>query len=131
MTNKNIKIPTRQERDKRRKNGLCMWCGIKFTKGHQCLKSQLYHMLLEIDHDSDEDNDLFLDCEEPLGVASVVPKEDDRPAISLHALIGIIGYNTMRVQGKIRNQLVSILIDIGSMHNFVDQRVTKQIGVKP
>ena len=125
MTNKNIKIPTRQERDERRKNGLYMWCGIKFTRGYQCLKSQLYHMLLETDHDSDEDNDLFLDCEEPLGVAGVVPKEDDRLVISLHALIGTVGYNTIRVQGKIKNQLVSILVDTGSTHNFANQRVTK------
>ena len=54
-------------------------------------------MLLETDHDSDEDNDLFLDFEEPSGVASVAPKEDDKPIISFHALIGFIGYNTMSV----------------------------------
>ena len=31
----------------------------------------------------------------------------------------------MRVQGKIKNQLVSILEDSGSTHNFVDHMVIK------
>ena len=50
--------------------------------------------------------------------------------ISLYALIRKNGYHTMRVEGKIRNQLVSILVDIGSTHNFVDQKVVKNIEVK-
>ena len=55
---------------------------------------------------------------------------EDNLVISLHALIGINGYHTMRVQGKIKNQLVSILVDTGSTHNFVDQKIVKKAGVK-
>ena len=29
--------PTREERDDRRKRGLCMWCGVKFVPGHMIL----------------------------------------------------------------------------------------------
>lgn len=43
-----------------------------------------------------------------------------QPEISLHALIGSVNPRTMRVQGRVRNQEVVILIDSGSTHNFID-----------
>ena len=107
-----------------------MWCGVKFNSTHSCLKSQLYHMLVDCNDDKEEADDLFLDCEEPSEEGVVVQKEEDSPVISLHALFGTTGYNTMRMQGQIRNQLVNILIDSGSTHNFVDPKVIKNAGIK-
>ncbi|OMO78678.1 hypothetical protein COLO4_24687 [Corchorus olitorius] len=41
-------IPTKVERDERKKQGLCMWCATKYTPGHRCgVKAQLYQMFLE------------------------------------------------------------------------------------
>ena len=120
-------MPNKQERDERRKNGLCMWCGVKFTRGHTCYKSQLYQMLVEGSDDTEEDTDLFLDCEDSIATDQ---KVEESPVISLHALTGTTDYHTMRVQGKIKNQLVNILVDTGSTHNFVDQQMVKQLGVK-
>ena len=54
--------------------------------------------------------------------------DGDRPIILLHALIGIEWYQTMRVQGKIKNQTVVILVDTGSTHNFMDQLVVRKVG---
>ena len=127
---KGTRMPTRQERDERRKNGLCMWCGIKFTKGHTCLKSQLYHILIDSNNEIEEEDDLFLDCPNSLEEVESLQKEEDRPMISLHALTGTKGYQTMRVQGLIKNQLINILIDTGSTHNFVDGKVLKVVGEK-
>ena len=123
-------MPTRQERDERRRRGLCMWCGVKFNSTHSCLKSKLHHMLVDCNDDKEEADDLFLDCEETSEEGVVVQKEEDSPVISLHALFGTTGYNTMRMQGQIRNQLVNILIDSGSTHNFVDPKVIKNAGIK-
>ena len=102
------------------KNGLCMWCGVKFTGGHRSFKSRLYHILVDYSNESMEDNDQFLDCIDHVEGVEDVEGEEDGPVISLHALISAAGYQTMKVQGKIKNKLVSILIDIGSTHNFVD-----------
>ena len=44
---KTSKPPTREERDERRRKGLCMWCGLKFGPGHTCFRSQLYQLLVE------------------------------------------------------------------------------------
>ena len=71
-----------------------------------------------------------MDCEENIDDGTVNQKKGDRLIISLLALKRTIGYRIMRVQGKIKNQLVSILVDTGSTHNFVNQRVIKKIGVQ-
>ena len=71
--------------------------------------------------EADEDIDLFLDCEDSSDVMESIPKEENDLVISLHALTSTTDYQTMRVQGKIKNQLISILVDTGSTHNFVDQ----------
>ena len=34
---------------------------IKFTKGHTCLKSQLYHILVDNNNEIEEEDDFFLD----------------------------------------------------------------------
>lgn len=43
--------------------------------------------------------------------------------ISLHALIRSQNPKTMRIMGKIEGYWVTILIDIGSTHNFLDPAV--------
>ena len=123
-------LPTKQEKDERRKNGLCIWCGVKFFRGHQCIKSQLYQLLVDFSIEGDEDTDLFLDCEDSTDVVASAPNEENNPVISLHALTGTTAYQTMRVQGKIKNQLISILVDTGSTHNFVDQQAIKRTGAR-
>ncbi|KAF8392867.1 hypothetical protein HHK36_021106 [Tetracentron sinense] len=54
------------------------------------------------------------------------PQEE--PLISVHALAGFVSYQTMRVRGKIKQRVVTILIDSGSTHNFLDPSVAKQTG---
>ena len=71
-------------------------------------------MLVDHSNEGDDDTDLFLDCEDHLQESNISPKEEDTPTISLHALTGTTGYHTMRVQAKIKNQLINILIDTGS-----------------
>ena len=38
---------TREEGDDHRRKGLCMWCEAKYVPGHNCVKSQLYQLLVE------------------------------------------------------------------------------------
>ncbi|KAJ0010324.1 hypothetical protein Pint_33768 [Pistacia integerrima] len=54
---------------------------------------------------------------------------DVDPQISLHALTGHTGPQTMRVAGRIGSQRVLVLIDSGSMHNFIDQRLARHLGL--
>ena len=80
----------------KRKNGLCMWCGVKFIAGHQCVKSQLYHMSVESEPDNDVEIEEFSDCVDYLeDLTGAQPVESDKLVISLHVLFGTEGYQTM------------------------------------
>lgn len=130
-TNKNARSPTKEERDERRRNGLCMWCGVKYVQGHNCLRSQLYHLLVEEPVMGEGESEELVDCTTLIG--SDTPQdtvEGDTPVISLHALWGADDCKTMRVVGRIKKQSLVMLIDSGSTHNFIDQSVAKRLKCK-
>jgi hypothetical protein len=57
------------------------------------------------------------------------------PHISLDALEGTVGLNTMKVTSRLDKTTVSILIDSGSIHNFLNAELAlklqrKQLMVK-
>ncbi|OMO59050.1 hypothetical protein COLO4_34326 [Corchorus olitorius] len=97
------KVPTREERDTRRKQGLCMWCATKYTPGHKCgVKAQFYQLLLEETVEPMAESEEFADCVNftdeaapPVPVAEL----DKNPIITLHALLGAVGPQTMRIAG--------------------------------
>ena len=84
-----IRNTTREERDDRRKQGLCMWCGVKYTLTHNCVKSQLYQLLIEDQEGKEEDLEVFFNCLDTME-ESVVKEEKKGTlhAISLQALWG-------------------------------------------
>ncbi|OMO84036.1 Retrotransposon gag protein [Corchorus olitorius] len=100
------RIPSREERDTRRKQGLCMWCGIKFSPGHRCgVKAQLYQLLYEENAEPSADTDESIDSVDLVDETASPTKEGDlNPLITLYALLGATGPQTMRVAGKIKNQ---------------------------
>jgi len=59
----------------------------------------------------------------------IVTPEEDIPEISFHALVGTNHPQTFRVIGKAGNTAVTVLIDGGSTHNFIDQSTTTKLGL--
>lgn len=59
--------------------------------------------------------------------AEAEQQEAELLGISWHALAGVVAPRTMRVMGKIGEQLVVVLIDTGSTHSFVDQDLARRI----
>lgn len=51
-------------------------------------------------------------------------------AISLQALNGTMGYQTLRLKGFTEQQPVEIFIECGSTHNFINEYTTKRLGCK-
>lgn len=49
------------------------------------------------------------------------------PKIVLHALLGSSNPKTIKIKGKIVGQWATILIDSGSIHNFVDTVVARKV----
>ena len=90
MTNtKPPRAPSKEERDERRKKGLCMWCGVKYSFNHQCLRSQLYRLLME---EEDGSSIGFEDVVDYKKTGDTVPDKLNadglNPMISLHAFLG-------------------------------------------
>ena len=105
-----------------------MWCGQKFTYGHSCIRSQLYHILVEDTDKEEKEPEEFLDCVDNMDEMGQKEDADDHHStISLHALLGTEGCQTMRIIGKIKKQSLVFLIDSGSTHNFVDQSAAKRL----
>jgi hypothetical protein len=59
----------------------------------------------------------------------IVTLEEDIPEISFHALVGTNHPQTFRVIGRAGNTAVTVLIDGGSTHNFIDQSTATKLGL--
>ena len=98
-----------------------MWCNQKFERGHACLKSQLYHFLIDESPTQEGEPDEYLDCVNNLDVGDQREgNEGYNSTISLQALHGTEGCQTIHVVGKIKKQTLVMLVDSGSTHNFIN-----------
>ncbi|OMO55249.1 hypothetical protein COLO4_36099 [Corchorus olitorius] len=120
----NARAPTREERDEHRKKGLCMWCGIKYSPGHSCVRSNLLSILQADPEDTVPELD---NCTEVTQAEISAIKATLDPILFLHAILGTSDHQTMRIIGTIKHQEVIILIDSGSSHNFMDKTTAKRI----
>ena len=70
-----------------------------------------------------------------IGIADVEgdqPKpepHDTLPEISFHAITSTNHPQTIRVLRKLKNKNVTVLIDGGSTHNFIDQVIVSKFGL--
>jgi hypothetical protein len=53
--------------------------------------------------------------------------QDNTPRISLASIIGITQPKTLKLKGHIKNDNVTILIDTGSTHNFLDIKIARKL----
>ncbi|KAF7117136.1 hypothetical protein RHSIM_RhsimUnG0001700 [Rhododendron simsii] len=53
---------------------------------------------------------------------------EDNVQISMHALAGCNSFRTMRIKGKLKGKIITILIDSGSTHNFLEPTIAKHSG---
>eukprot|EP00253_Pinus_taeda_P033815 PITA_33815 len=111
------------EMAKRRKQGLCYYCDEKYSPGHKCKEPKFFQIDATNYSSSEEDPPL----EEPEVVEEDNQKDNvpDEPVISLHDLAGISSPQTLKIRGFIKHRLVVVLIDSGSTHNFIHQKVVE------
>ncbi|GJV70189.1 putative mitochondrial protein [Tanacetum coccineum] len=93
---------TQRELEEKRAKGQCFYCDQKYAP--------------------DGDGETYEDC-----VGDMVGVTDS-PQITLNALSGLNSNQTMRIRGRIGKQVVHILIDCGSTHNFLDIHTAKKLG---
>ncbi|KAA8541233.1 hypothetical protein F0562_025160 [Nyssa sinensis] len=113
-----VKKMTQKELEERRMKGLCYGCDEKYFRVHVCKKKQLFMI------EAEEEEYVFED------VVQEMEKEDvqEELQILVHALSGSLSYKTMRIKGKVKKNVVTILIDSGSTHNFLDPVMAQRTG---
>ena len=110
------------------REGKCKYCGEKWDPKHRCLqrsnpqnfyacKAEEEDKISECEESSEEDTRTQHDCHSEL--------EDDTPKISLAANIVISQPQTLKLKGHVKNNNVSIVIDISSTHNFINVNLAK------
>ncbi|KAL4301787.1 hypothetical protein GQ457_10G024180 [Hibiscus cannabinus] len=117
---------TAAEVDNRRKKGLCFWCAAKYTPGHKCAKSQLFHIAIEGEEEGEQE--VFLDCEE-IG-ETVGSPQNEAAVLSLQAMWGTAKWETMRLKMTVGGIELLALVDSGSTHNFISLSAAKQLDLR-
>ena len=110
---------TGQEAKEKCEKGLCFYCDERYVLGHRCSRPQLFKMV-DV-QPNDEEDGVYMDIE---------PSKEAIPEILFHALAGTTHPQTFHVIGRVGNRDVTVLIDGGSTHNFIDQSVVTKLGLQ-
>jgi len=86
---------------------------------------------IEVFSDSDQEDNLELelgrrDCEAHAERGPPPPPPTGGVLASLH---GVPKFLTLRIRGTVQGQRVSILVDSGSTHNFIDAQIIQRQGI--
>ncbi|XP_038687486.1 uncharacterized protein LOC119986865 [Tripterygium wilfordii] len=108
------------EKQERMAKGLCFRCNEKFAPGHRCKPKSF--SLMEL-------TDSELPVEEDENVVHDDPSMADLAEISFHAILGKSSGTTMKLLGTVQGRQVLILIDSGSTHNFIAERIVEEVGL--
>ncbi|KAH9733790.1 hypothetical protein KPL71_017135 [Citrus sinensis] len=112
-----VKRISTAEMQVRREKKLCYYYDEKYEPGHVCKHKHIY-LLQGGDSEGEEPNE----------ADKVEGKEESR--VSLLVVSGYSTHQTMRIGGSIKKKAITILIDSGSTHNFLDPTVAKRAGYK-
>jgi len=103
----------------RRDKGLCYNCDDKYSPGHRC-KSRFF---LLIHDDEEQPNPKTSPPESPK------PDATGSAQLSLTALFGHFNPKMFRVIGRILTNLIRVLVDSGSSHNFLQSTQAYELGL--
>lgn len=122
-----IKRLTLVEMQSRREKGLCYNWDEVYSFGYHCKMKQLF-MLAMNSIDSVVDSILSDDAGESPKNEQYMSGPNTYVFISLNALSGNLSFQTLKLLGKVGNQQVTMLVDSGSTHNFLDVTIAKLQG---
>ncbi|KAG6430816.1 hypothetical protein SASPL_108889 [Salvia splendens] len=110
------------ERAEKTRRGECWWCPEQYSREHVCSKK--FYALMGAD-----DEDDWIDDE------NGIPEDDGETMVitgdvsSIHVISPKIRPRTIRLKGRINDSAVSVLIDGGSTHNFIQPAVAEQLSL--
>ncbi|KAA3472231.1 Retrovirus-related Pol polyprotein from transposon 297 family [Gossypium australe] len=124
-----FKSLSQAELEDRRRKGLCFWCGLKYSPGHKCSKSQVFQLVIDPtwEQGSDVKSSNFEELQDYSDHLELVDQVPESLVLSLHALQRLQGHTTMWFSAIIDHTEVVVLVDSGSTRNFIDYKVAKKL----
>lgn len=113
----------KQLHEYRRANGLCYKCGDKFAHGHKCAAVAPQVTAVQMEEEREILSDEMLDM-----IMGGTTNEREEMHLSLNAISGAAGPNTIRVRALVKNQVLLMLLDSGSSHNFINESLAQKLG---
>ncbi|PIN00381.1 hypothetical protein CDL12_27116 [Handroanthus impetiginosus] len=115
------RLLTAAEMKARREKNLCYNCDDLHTPSHRCKQRQIFMMM------SEEEEDAYGDEM----VSSEVNGEEimvEEGKVSINAILGNMRDGAIRVDGVVAGKAVQILIDSGSTHSFIDEKLAETLN---
>jgi hypothetical protein len=113
----------RQLREYRRANGECYKCGLKYDPTHVCAVKKAA-TLNALEAETCQDDCPLMLSEEVLNMLEMQDIADaQRLSLSIHAMAGSEGAETLRLRALVGNQVFIILVDSGSSGSFVHSQL--------
>jgi len=103
----------------RRQVELCFGCKDKYFPKHQCKKQSLLPK---------GEEGVAAGKEEIIEPSEI--EREDNGEISPHALRGLANSKIIKVEGKVQDYKLMILIDNGSTHSFLDEGTARKLNCK-
>eukprot|EP00253_Pinus_taeda_P026401 PITA_26401 len=115
---------------------LCFTCQEPWVLGHKCVagKAHFIEVFSESSEEKDEEDEVEARDSHAVQGPLPPPLATGGAAFAptgggLTALQGVPKYLTLRVRGTVRGQRVSVLVDRGATHNFIDAQMVEQRGI--
>ena len=115
-----LKNLTPSEYQARREKGLCYHCNEEYTANH-CCRNQQFNLIIAKEDDEVEEETLL--AERDIEVEQAM----DENGISIHGTIGNREKTTIKILGMVKKRSLTILIDSGSTHSFLDCDTAKDL----
>ncbi|XP_042962448.1 uncharacterized protein LOC122296713 [Carya illinoinensis] len=126
-----IKKLSSEEVQERIKKGLCFKCGDKWGPGHKCKAAQALFMF----EDESSDDESESSQEEPSQEEETEETKSggtlEEVELSLNVMAGISKPTSMRLMAWVGKREVTLLVDSGSTHNFINSSIVGKVGLKP
>ncbi|CAJ2651202.1 unnamed protein product [Trifolium pratense] len=123
---KGVRSVQNSEIVERRAKGLCFKCGERWHPTmHKCPEKALRVLILGEGETVNEEGEI-------ISIEEEVSEEEEAVEVeckSLGVLGSMNGYRTMKVEGKVENVDVLVLIDSGASHNFISPQITTALGL--
>ncbi|KAL0408313.1 UNVERIFIED_CONTAM: hypothetical protein Sradi_1765700 [Sesamum radiatum] len=102
----------------RKEKNLCYKCDEPYNPGHRCRMRQVHMLLIE------DEAKTYEEGEEPLEEVT----EEENAIVAVYAMGASVNSQTLKINGKVNGKEIHILIDSGSTHCFIEEKVVQVLG---